>query len=508
MNALGGNPLARARVSIFDTRNPQNRQSVITSEDGHFEFKQLSAGKYSLQGAKRGFIAASYDEHERFSTAIVTGADFDTEHLVLRLSPSAVLSGKILDESGEPVRHASVSLYREDRQVGVSRIIRFRMATTDDQGTYEFAQLDAGSYFISATAQPWYAMHPRSSQQPDAENLPTSVDQSLDVAYPVTYYGDSTEPDDATPIPVRGGDHLQADIHLNPVAALHLLFHVPDNGEHGFSMPMLQKPSFDGMEHVQTGEMQPVAPGVFEITGIAPGRYSVRDPGAGQGNEDNEINLTTNGQELDMPTAQSAATVKATVQILGEATLPQQIEIALRNSKMRIVSWQEMDKKGAVEFQDLAPGKYDVLAGSRPKAYSVVQISSDGGVIAGHTLNVTAGSSTTITLSLVGGSTNVEGFAKRSGKAAAGAMVVLVPKYPEANRELFRRDQSDQDGSFSLRSVIPGTYTIIAIENGWDLDWSRPGIIAHYAKQVQTVTVTEHSPTSIHLPDAVEVQPR
>ncbi len=65
--------------------------------------------------------------------------------------------------------------------------------------------------------------------------------------------------------------------------------------------------------------MQPVSPGVFEITGIAPGRYSVRDPGAGQGNEDNEINLTTNGQELDVPTAQRAATVKATVQILGEA---------------------------------------------------------------------------------------------------------------------------------------------------------------------------------------------
>ena len=507
MNSIGGNPLARARVSIFDTRNPQTRQSVITSEDGRFEFKQLSPGKYALQGAKRGFISAAYDEHEGFSTAIVTGTGLDTEHLVLRLSPSAVLSGKILDESGEPVRHATVSLYREDRQVGVSRIVRSRVAMTDDQGAYEFAQLDAGSYFVSVNAQPWYALHPRSSQ-PDAEDLPTAVDQSLDAAYPVTYYGDSTEPDDATPIPIRGGDHLQADIHLNPVAALHLLFHTPDNGEHGFRMPMLQKPSFDGMENVQPGGMQSVSPGVFEITGIAPGRYSVRNPGAGPGGEDNEINITTNGQELDVPTEQRASTVKATVQIVGEATLPQQIEIGLRNSKMRVVAWQEMDKKGEVAFQDLAPGKYDVLAGSRTKAYSVAQMSSDSGAIAGHTLNVTAGSSMTITLSLVGGSTNVEGFAKRSGKATAGAMVVLVPTHPEANRELFRRDQSDQDGSFSLRSVIPGTYTIIAIENGWDLDWSRPGIIAHYAKQAQSVTVAEHSPTSVHLVDPVEVQPR
>ncbi|MGA8492795.1 MAG: carboxypeptidase-like regulatory domain-containing protein [Terriglobales bacterium] len=506
VNALGGNPLARARVSIFDTTNPQNRQSVITSEDGRFDFKQLNPGKYLLQGAKRGFIPAAYNEHEGFSTAIVTGAGLDTEHLVLRLSPSAVLSGKILDESGEPIRHATVSLYREDRQVGVSRIVRFRTAVTDDLGAYEFAQLDAGSYFLSATAQPWYALHPRSSRQPGADNLPTAVDQSLDVAYPVTYYGDSTEPDDATPIPIRGGDHLQADIHLNPVAALHLFFHAPENNQGGFTVPMLQRPSFDGMEYVQTGGFDQVSPGVFEFTGIAPGRYSVRAPGAGQDSEANEVNITTNGQELDVPTPQQTSTVKATVQILGEATLPPQIEIALRNSKMRIAGWQEMDKKGQLEF-DLAPGKYDVLAGSRPKAYSVVQISSESGAIAGHTLNVAAGSSMTITLSLVGGSANVEGFAKRAGKATAGAMVVLVPKDPESNRELFRRDQSDQDGSFSLRSVIPGTYTVIAIENGWDLDWSRPGVIAHYAKG-QTVTVTEHSPTSVHLKEAVEVQPR
>ena len=51
--------------------------------------------------------------------AIVTGAGLDTEHLVLRLDPSAMLSGKILDELGEPVRQDTVSLYREDRQVGV-----------------------------------------------------------------------------------------------------------------------------------------------------------------------------------------------------------------------------------------------------------------------------------------------------------------------------------------------------------------------------------------------------
>jgi protocatechuate 3,4-dioxygenase beta subunit len=507
VSSTSGSPLGRARISILDAKNPQNRQSLITSEDGRFEFK-VTQGKYALQGAKRGFITASYDEHEQFSTAIVTGTGLDTENLVLRLAPSAVLSGKIIDESGDPVRHARVSLYREDRRIGMGRIQKFRAESTDDQGAYEFSALDAGTYFISVTATPWYALHPVSLQPPVAENLPTSVDPAIDTAYPVTYYGDSTEPDDATPIPIRGGDHLQADIHLNPVPALHLLFHVPDNGEHGVRMPVLQRPSFDGSDMVETGGMQQVSPGVFEINGVAPGRYSVRMPGSGEGSETNEIDLTDNGQELAVPAEEAAANVKATVQVLGQATLPPQIEIALRNHKMRIVAWQEMDEKGEVEFNDLAPGKYEVLAGSRPKAYSVAQITSKDRVISEHTLTVAAGTSLTISLSLVGGTVNVEGFAKRAGKATSGAMVVLVPKDPESHHDLFRRDQSDQDGSFSLRSVIPGTYTIVAIANGWDLDWSRPGVIANYAKHGQTITVTHDAQSSMHLTDPVEVQPR
>jgi protocatechuate 3,4-dioxygenase beta subunit len=507
VSSIGGNPLGRARVSIVDARNPQNRQFAITSDDGRFEFK-VSPGKYDLRGAKRGFISASYDEHEQFSTAIVTGTGLDTENLVLRLAPSAVLSGKVLDELGDPLRSAQVSLYREDRRVGIGRILKIRAQGTDDQGAYEFASLDAGTYFISVTATPWYAVHPVSSHQPDSENLPTAVDRSLDAAYPVTYYGDSTEPDDATPIPIRGGDHLQADIHLNPVPALHLLFRVPDNGEHGIRVPQLERPSFDGMDTVQHGGMQQVSPGVFEINGVAPGRYSVRSQGSGQSNEANEINLTNDGQELEVPAAEQAGAIKATVQLLGAAALPPHLGIGLRNSKIRIVSGLEVDAKGEIEFQDLAPGNYEVVAFAQEKTFSVVRISSPGNDSAGHTLTVTPGSSLTVSLSLAGGDADVEGFAKRAGKATSGAMVVLVPKDPETHRDLFRRDQSDQDGSFRLRSVIPGTYTIVAIANGWDLDWSRAGVIANYAKHGQSIVVTDRAQTSMHLPNAVEVQPR
>jgi protocatechuate 3,4-dioxygenase beta subunit len=507
VSAAGGNPLARARVSIVDAANPQNVQSMITSEDGRFEFKQVAPGKYSLQGAKRGFISAAYNQHEEYSTAIVTGAGFDTESFVLRLAPSAVISGKILDESGDPVRHATVSLYREDRRLGVGRIIRSRVDSTDDQGAYEFTRLDTGSYFISVTAKPWYATHPLASPQAGTENLPPA-DRTFDLAYAITYYGDATEPDDASPIPVRGGDRLQADIHLTPAPALHLLFHVPE-GQDGVRTPIFYKPSFDGMEIVQAASMQSVSPGLWEVTGVAAGRYTVSMRGNGRGEQANsEMDLTQDGQELDASKMEPAGHIKATVQLLGATTLPPRLGIALRNSKTRIVAWEEVNAKNEIEFQGVAPGKYEVLAFAQTQTFSVVRVSSKNSETSGHILNVAPGSSDTVSLSLVGGAVNVEGFARRAGKAAPGAMVVLVPKDPDSHRELFRRDQSDQDGSFKLQSVIPGAYTIVAIENGWDLDWSRPGVIAHYGKHAKAVTVSEHAQTSMHLTDPVEVQPR
>jgi hypothetical protein len=95
---------------------------------------------------------------------------------------------------------------------------------------------------------------------------------------------------------------------------------------------------------------------------------------------------------------------------------------------------------------------------------------------------------------------------KREGKGFAGAMVVLVPEYPETNRDLFRRDQSDLDGSFSLRGVIPGSYTVLAIENGWDLDWSQPGVIAAYLKHGRKIEVVNQGSRPMTVAEPIEVQ--
>ena len=63
-----------------DTKETDKFESLVTGDDGKFAFNAIPAGKYSLAGTKRGYITAAYDQHDQFSTAIVTGADLDTEN--------------------------------------------------------------------------------------------------------------------------------------------------------------------------------------------------------------------------------------------------------------------------------------------------------------------------------------------------------------------------------------------------------------------------------------------
>ena len=87
-------------------------------------------------------------------------------------------------------------------------------------------------------------------------------------------------------------------------------------------------------------------------------------------------------------------------------------------------------------------------------------------------------------------------------------MVALVPKDPQIHGDMFRRDQSDSDGSFVLRGVIPGTYTLVAVEDAWGFAWNQPEVLNRYIQHGQNLTVGALMTNTVYLPEAVQVQPR
>src|SRR5215468_8766821 len=71
VSKLDGHPLDRVQVLLGNVKSRKEAVSAVTSQDGKFAFENVTAGKYSLQGLKHGFITAAYDQHDQFSTAIV-----------------------------------------------------------------------------------------------------------------------------------------------------------------------------------------------------------------------------------------------------------------------------------------------------------------------------------------------------------------------------------------------------------------------------------------------------
>jgi hypothetical protein len=498
-----GHPLARARLTINNTKNNEEVFSALTSEDGKFAFTGLHAGKYALQGGRRGYLSSFYEQHEQFSTAIVTGAGVDTENLVLRLWPAGYITGKVLDESGDPVRKANVSLYSIHHEEGVSRIVQVKGANTDDLGSFELGPEGPGTYFVAAQAVPWYAMHALTRNQ--TSSSAGQLDPAVDVAYQLTYYSDVTDPGAATAIAMHGGDRVQLEIHMNPVPALHILFHAPEGASNG-TFPELLHAGL-GEDSIVPGEsVQQVSPGLFDVSGVPAGRYNIRISNRKNQSEIRQVDVLNDGEELDASGGTPFSTLNLSLHVPGESSFPANLSVGLRRPHGSIETFQPLGSKSETKLQGIRPGEYELVVFAPDKQYFLAQITSPDAEISGHLLTIPPGANVSVAASLITNTESVHGFVKNGDKAFAGAMVVLVPQDPINNPDLFRRDQSDLDGSFQFNSVVPGSYTIVAIQDGWDLDWSQPAAMVPYLKNAEAVKMGNKRSLTLTAP--VQVQPR
>ena len=210
VDARTGTALGRCSVQIADTKDRGQPRTTTSGDDGGFAFDGLARGKYSLTAERHGYLTQSYEEHDQFSTAIAVGPGMISEDLIFNLTAEAVLAGTVTDEAGEPVRGAQVRLFEDQDQDGIRTTRQRHSVVSDDRGMYEISGLRPGAYFLVVSGHPWYAQR----LQPPGEGERSGEQQALDVAYPTTFYPGVTDQDAATPIPVKGGERLEANITL------------------------------------------------------------------------------------------------------------------------------------------------------------------------------------------------------------------------------------------------------------------------------------------------------
>jgi 5-hydroxyisourate hydrolase-like protein (transthyretin family) len=510
VNAATGDPVRGATVAALSEADSHTVASVETGEDGHFALAGLSANKYQLTASRRGYRTAYYDEHDEFSTAIVTGAGQETEQFTFRLMPGALLRGVVTGDGGDPVEGAKVMLFRKPGAHKVAdRITQAEEATTDDTGAYEFANLAAGEYLLAVKAEPWFAVHRSKNRPPSNAGDGSESSAVLDVAYPVTFFDSTTEEGSAASIVLAGGGREEADISLHAVPALHLTVDTPRKPDGSIARAELRQTVFGIQVSAESaGFLDAMKTGTTEFNGVAPGQYELV-----QGDPQRIAELdATASQQVDPNIGAPAVTVSGTVHS-ASGPVPQAATVTLTQAdgSHHQNPIQAGCIRGAFSFQNVPPGVWELsmetVGSGGAKPLAVVSTTVDGAAHAGDAITV-RDHPLLVQATVSQGATEVEGFARKDGRGVAGVMVVLAPQNLRAMKTLARRDQSDSDGSFSLRDVVPGHYTVMAIEDGWDLDWSQSEVIARYLRSGVAVTVSDSSGKLLTLPDAIPVENR
>jgi Carboxypeptidase regulatory-like domain len=509
VDAVSGAPVMEAEVILTRERTTV---SVLTEADGRFVFEHLEAGKYELSASGKGYQQQAFNQHENFSTAIVAGADQNTENLIFRLTPAASISGLVTDEFSEGVRDAQVMLFWEGTANGRHAVEMRNQTSTDDRGHYRFASLQPGRYYLAVHAEPWYAQH--KIVRPDDANsdvspgfrAATEQNANLDVVYPVTYYPHETDGVRASMITLQPGDRVQADFTLQPVPALHLRFAVRGTDlPQGAGIQVMQQ-IFGGQPIFTNGQIISSEKGSIEVAGIPPGHLIVSlDMNEGPANRkgmhrlEQEIEATRDGT-VNLTEIAGDVEVSGKVEIAGTVGFPDQAGIMLRSVELGAQHFANISQQGKNEFQiaDVKPGRYNVLVANAPGFY-VETVQAAGATVSGNSVAIGSATQVRLKVRIGHGLGQVEGVALRDAKPAAGVMVLLIPDQSQNHPFRFRRDQSDSDGSFTLQEVLPGRYTLVAIENGWNQQWADPSVFKQWLGGGEPVQVASNGKYTVEV---------
>jgi Carboxypeptidase regulatory-like domain len=518
VSSTDGSPIAHGHLTATPVPRGGDDERQLSAplgtfdadEHGHFSMTLPSAGMWRVVGSAHGYVTQAYDEHELFSSGIVLTAASPAIDLRFQLSPEAVITGNLIDEAGEPVRNARISLLAvpaAEPDSTPSPPHTRASTSTDDRGSYEFDDLQPGDYRIKVQAQVWYAMAAQqavSRSQSDQHPL----DPSLDVTYPLTWYPGTIDPSAAETLTLHAGDSRHADFQLTPIPAIHLHI-LPEtsadaSGRRMQTYPMIERVSSDGNEFVPVSAH--ISPqGTIDIGGLAPGRYEVRMQGPGQTIKPALVEVTEgSAQTLDMSAASSMANISIHFDGISDEDAgsiqvnfidPESGRNAARDSAgayfLSGALLHQRRAKAAIRTVEVPPGRYEVVLAGKPNLYLTGITAQSAQQATGRFVTVPSGD-LTLTLHVADGRSTLTGVAMIEGKPSVGAMVLLIPATlgePDS-LNIIRRDQTNTDGSFDLNNVLPGQYILLAIDHGWQVNWKDPSTLRNYMMHGVPVDLT------------------
>jgi len=293
-DAANGAPLRKVQVRVTSPELRENRLAV-TDNNGAYEIKNLAAGRYQLNASKGSFVALQYGQTRPFEPGkpleVLNGQT--VEKVDFRLPHGAVITGRVLDEVGEPASDVQVMVMRYSYQQGRRQLTPMRGVQTNDIGEYRLFAIPPGQYFVSATLRNFNNI-----------NDAASDDRS---GYAPTYFPNATNVNDAQRVTLGVGQTLNdVNIALSPTRMSRIsgVAVASDGKPVSNGIIMLAQTSGAMMISSIGGQIKP--DGSFSLGGVTPGEYIVRVMGANiapggvmSAPETVQANVTVAGEDIN-----------------------------------------------------------------------------------------------------------------------------------------------------------------------------------------------------------------
>ena len=204
VDAVTKEPITGARVTAYRD-GTQLAGSATTGGQGEFELLRLPAGRYELHAFHSLYVPESGLRSDMPPPRFDLRADLPITGVVLRLPRRPVLSGRVRDETGEPVVNVEVVALR--RLPGESGADSDRTGRTDDRGMYRLV--------LSGRASEYLVLVRGSSQVPLRPGQPQA---EASLTYPSVYYPAAPRLSGASPVAIGlNEERTGIDFTLTPL---------------------------------------------------------------------------------------------------------------------------------------------------------------------------------------------------------------------------------------------------------------------------------------------------
>jgi hypothetical protein len=514
VNSVTGQAVKKAVVTL---RGGSGQNSYVTGSDqsGKFEFDNVQPDKYMATADAEGYSGTPRSGQKLIPVA----AQQEVSDVEVRVGPLSIISGKVLDESGQPLEEASVSALHYDYSgPGGGKILQaVASAQTNDRGEYRIFDVQPGRYYLMAVAsrrnlalmaltlQSIGIIGGRGGVPPESRVHSTVPEEG----YPAVYYPGVTDVSQTSPQELKpGAEWTGADFKLRQLPTYHIRGRVTGAAARSGGRNMVRTQPceanemagfFGGMPNSLQVSQQ--ADARFDVSGAVPGTYclSVTQPGARVTAIRQLVTVKAGDvDDVELPVPVSFS-VSGTLVIDGTPPNPMpQIFVGLRTAADRGVSQITIKSDGAFQIDSMYPGAYSVFLPQGPLyAKSILYGSQD--VTNGVIPSLQPGIALTITMGIDPG--EVDGTVQ-PGAVEPGVPVnmVAVPEGAYAARQDMERSSSSPAGAnFTLPNLPPGDYKIFALETDDYSDLRNRDLLKLLDGKASSVTVhaNEHVQVSV-----------